>query len=240
MSTTTNTGKHACKSPAKTGKPSNPKSCFTKSPLKGSVASPPKKICNLFFAEELTEGFMVGWVAKGNKPEEAAFLKHDLDILHQDQSLQDSLHINDIIPQKGADGRTPKKTSPGQPYNYVQFLSVVDNEETNTKQARKAWAETIIAQLNSNASLYKFLKLTQFGGDKTKHPHCPLSSRLLDENVINIMKAMYPSYSDNLQALVDDDSLMKTFWHNTELGKIAMIDSDNGIFDGLNEEDDDA
>jgi hypothetical protein len=218
------------KKPARAKAPTGSSKTPPKSPTKTSKFStknsikPAKQYDYMVYVEGFADGQTnIVWVSKGWN-QEAAFLRTDTAFIEQDDVIKDELGINCVIARKGVDGKTFKPQSATSTYEWKQFVCIVE-EGSNNAEKRFSIASAIIAHLNSNKDTYTYPHVTKFGSDRTRDPPRAVSSCLLDDAVISLMKANYPDYIDNISGLGQFPDIMAMYWDSTELG-IAALEED--------------
>ena len=217
------------KADEKKGKKGSPVSAFKKKGFKGTdIFKDAAQDCHLLFVEGLQQNVVRFWVEKSaTKPEENAFLVHNNRRLLENTELMAEIGISHVTAVRGVDGKTHKPASPGRPMNkYMQYLGTVSDDD-NPKM-RKAIAMKLINELNTACTYdYQYPKKhIKFGGDKSHSPLSPVSTSILDEDVIWFIRGAFQEQGYTLEDIMGYDDTMSEFWLNPEEGKKAMEDAD--------------
>ena len=194
-----------------------PKSALSGGKYKSPILGKGKKDSrNQVWMKGMQENVAVGWLKKSNREEEA-FAAYDMELLHNQPELLETLGINAILFRKGTDGATPMPQSATSSYSWRQFLCVLG--EGNTPEGRRAFAMNLIDHLNNNATSehYQYPKKYKFGGDLTATPMETVDTALLDEDVMGVMLAAYPTTS--IADLVTFEDVMERFWSDIDHGR---------------------
>jgi hypothetical protein len=203
---------------------SPPKSAFSSGKYKATLGHSGKKdVRNQMVIEALQEGIMSVYVKKFNVEEEA-FLGPDLKLLQENAATMEMLGINAILYRKGVDGATAMMQAPSTNYPWRQFILIVGVEACKDPQERLKIADKLLAYFNANATttMYKFPREMKLGEDKTQDPPRPVDAVLLNNDVIAMMKAAYPTLE--LQELAAyEETIVGSFWTDTEFGKKTML-----------------
>ena len=197
-------------------------SAFSKGAYK---ATPPgmsgKDNRNVMMYEGLQQGIMIAYAKKANK-NEGAFIGPSVSLIENTPEVMDELWINAIVPRKGDDGTTPLKNTPSVPFNWKQFVMII-GEDNNSLAGRKAAIKKLVNQINSNvhdAGMYQYPTEMKIGQDLTQEPLRAADVHLLDNDVIALMMAAYPTLS--LEELTEDEVIMATFWTDVSRGVKAI------------------
>ena len=222
------------KTVGKEGKTKSPVSNFKKKGYKGqNIFKDATQDCHLLFVEGLQQNIVRFWVEKSaTKPEENAFLVHNNRRLLENEEVMAEIGIKHITSIKGVDGKTHKPASPGRVMNkFMQYLGTIS--EDDDPKMRKEMAQKLITELNTACNFeYQYPKKhIKFGGDKSHSPLRPVSSSLLDKDVILFIQDGFQGqdskytlkYIANAEEFTE---IMSQFWENPEEGKKAMEDAD--------------
>lgn len=166
------------------------------------------------YYEFLACGIAIVYVARANSTDEA-FLMHDYKDLMQDMDLKQRMKIITICARRGSDGNQIPSNN-GTTYPFRQF--VLGISPATHSQAKKQ-VKDLLEYLNKsqdNADKYKYPKKIRLVEDFTQDTPRPADARLLDNEVVNMMKACYDC---PLQDLMQYDEVMSEFWSDIEYGK---------------------
>ena len=200
-----------------------PTSALKSGKVKGQTSLKAKKkdSRNVLFIEAVVNGILTFWTKKGNKEEEA-FTPHDWDMMKNNAEVAERLGVNDVTHRRGEDGDTAMKQSPSSDYSWRMGVMILGEDACNSPERRKEAIGKVIAYFNENATTenYTWPKKMRFGGDLTTQPMKKADEVLLDEDVVGLMLAAYPT--TELVELSEFDDIMSSFWSNTEDGKAAL------------------
>jgi len=205
-----------------------PASAFSAGKFKASFAglSGKKDVRNLVFVEGLQQGIMVAYVQKFNKEEEA-FIGPHIRHFEDNMDIMETAGINAIIDRKGGDGESPMMQNPSSQFAWKQFVFAT-GEDNNTKEERARLGRALVNKLNDTSEVtYKYPRKSKFFKDISAPKLNPVDARVLDADVVGLMKAAYPDLT--LEEIAQFDSIMAGFWCNVARGKEVMegfIDSE--------------
>ena len=215
------------------------KNLFANGTFKGSLLSKKNKDKrHILFVEGMKNGVVTVWLKKHNKNEEP-YLAYDMIQFRDDSELCESLGIDAIIARRGEDGETALNQNANSEYDWRQFIFVV-GEDANTPATRKSIAIRMVDHLNKNAVTpnYQFPTKVKFGGDRTAEPMAALSSNLLDQHVLQMMRVAYPAMT--IADFLADQEIMEAFWDNATYGASFLMENDLGnVIDSEDDNEDD-
>jgi hypothetical protein len=184
------------------------------------------------YFEFLACGIVVAYVSKANDTEEA-FLVHDYKTLGQDNDLRERLKIITICARRGADGNQVP-SSDGSSYPFRQFVLGV---YPNTHSQAKKQVKDLLDYLNKSqeeSGKYKYPKKIRLMEDYSHDSPRAADTRLLDNEVVNMMMACYGS---SLEELGEYDEVMSEFWSDIGYGRNFLKEYLNINEGGDDEED---
>jgi len=173
-------------------------------------------------------GVVTAYVSKYNAEEEPFFL-YDYKLLQDNPGIMENLGINAIVARKGTDGETPMKQSATSTYNWRQFIFII-GEDNNTSAKRKALCAKLVTHFNKNATTanYQYPRKVKFGTDLSDSGMPgPVDANLLDEDVLGLMLAAYPSTPPEELATFDD--VMGQFWTDLDHGREVLAAHAAGV-----------
>lgn len=173
-----------------------------------------KDMRSKMYYELLACGIAIVYVCKANDSEEA-FLVHDYKDLSQDMDLKERMKVITICARRGTDGNQIPSSS-GNTYPFRQFVLGIS---PNTHSQAKKQVKDLLEYLNKsqeNKDKYKYPKKIRLVEDFTHDPPRAADTRLLDNEVVNMMTFCYGS---SLEELVEYDEVMSEFWSDLEYGK---------------------
>ena len=185
---------------------------------------------NLLKLEALDGGIVVAYLEKPTKKEEAFAAQFFID-LEGSAEERESIGCSAILLRKGVDGETPMPQNDKTTWGWRVLVFVVGVEGC-TPDKREELARKVIEYYNKtcNEENYKFPTKLRFGSDNTASPPRPVDTALLDEDVIGLMNAAY-GHAMTYEDMMDDDTIMKTFWEDTSRGQAVM----QGFLDSFTE-----
>ena len=201
----------------------SPKSAFSvaKGQYKaGQLSSAKKDNRTQLWLLALACGVYVMYFKKYNKDEEP-FVGPIWRLLQDDPSKMEEHGIVGLPFRKGADGVTALSQDSVSTYSWRQML-VICGKDNNTEQERSEAATRFVQFLNTDTVQVCFTYPRRFrlAGDKTEDTMLPADSVLLDNDVISVMMAAYPTTSlDELKGCAD---IMAEFWTDTTRGAAEM------------------
>jgi hypothetical protein len=162
-------------------------------------------------------GVLLLWFEKATKVEEP-YLLYDYNQLRDHHDLKTRLGILGVCDRKGA-GKEPLKQSESSKYPWKQLIVPIAGHH-NTPDGRKHVVSKILnhMNINQNEQNYKYPQKIRLANDLTPKngPIPPADTRLLDQDVVNLMISCYPHVS--LHELLQYEDIMCQFWSDSKHG----------------------
>jgi hypothetical protein len=205
-------------------------------PLANKFASPSKvKIGgntgtgkNRLHIEAFEGGILLGYFDNGSNLTIAAYNKPHFAKLNADDSLLETINVNDIVLRRGTDGITALPGKPNAIWSWQGLISIIGVENIHNTQFKQShFVMPVLEYFNNFDELrdeYTFNRFTRFFEDHTQHPPRKISTALLDEKVLYLMLAAYSDNSGELTLgdLAEYDDIVSVYWYDMEYGKNAM------------------
>lgn len=192
------------KTTATKGPTSTLKRTFRKGPISSKKSkSKPTKL----YTEGLKEGVirLLGFKPGTEQEEGAYYFPAVLDTKKEKRSKLAQYHFHGAYPVRDPETNEAKKQSEGSDYDFYQFVTIVDAETDNTVDYRENFGKSAAAALTNFAKKhFKFPTKFIYGGDLTQGEHKHLSLYFLDDDVMEIMDALYDPEVFERKAIADE------------------------------------
>jgi hypothetical protein len=233
------------------------KPTFLRSPFKGTVRdislSPNNKYPNRIFTAGSVTGEMHLYVSAPIKDHSAYAWPAIKMVMDNELNIKEKLNISDVLPRctpHDPDEEMPDKphatATPGsnlpclqtKTFVWFEFIRILNNPETNTKQNRTKWANRVKAWLNQvSKQHFKHQATFVHAGDITPPSVTqPLGDFITTKDVFKIMQMSYSTIP--LEELIKDDVILGAYFgdNRVEAVKKTYNKLTTGNYDGQNNE----
>jgi hypothetical protein len=171
---------------------------------------------------------LLAYFDNGNSFNTSAYITPHIAQLQGNDTLMESMNINDIVFRRGVDGKTALSGKPNVAWGWQAFISIIGIENIhNKKYIEEEFVVPVLKFFNKFDDLdikYKYTRKNVFGTNHTTNPPHKLSSALLDDKILTLMLSAYGDEEKHIDLgfLSDIDEIVEMYWEDKDYGKNVM------------------
>ena len=178
------------------------------------ITMPPKRMPNRMYVMGTAAGV---WVNTNKQPRQdkkswVQPIKNKIVSNEPDADFQTKTQVNMVCDQRDSSGGNFAKISNGS--NAKAFVRILSRNIADTTASRKAWINDHLAPAFNEVARTEFVhpQTFAFTQDDTTNPPSPLSTYLLDEDVVQVIKTIYDEGCIDWAAFAANEQEMAKFF----------------------------